>query len=132
MLAVKHMARECPCCGGPGQVKTVNTPHSHGWVGCSTCGLYIQWNWDPHDALDKWNRRTSEREWIDADTPPERSGMYIVTLRDKRSTDACHMDKVRLRLWVADRHDWIDDPTDYPSTVIRWMPLPKLPAEGAT
>ena len=63
-LVVRYKARECPCCGGPGQVKTVNTPHSHGWVGCSTCGLYIQWNWDPHDALDKWNRRTgAQRKW---------------------------------------------------------------------
>lgn len=63
-LVVRYKARECPCCGGPGQVKTVNTPHSHGWVGCCTCGLYIQWNWDPHDALDKWNRRTgAQRKW---------------------------------------------------------------------
>lgn len=62
-LVVRYKARECPCCGGPGQVKTVNVPHSHGWVGCTACGLYIQWNWDPHDALDKWNRRTSAAKW---------------------------------------------------------------------
>lgn len=59
MLAVRYKTRECPCCGAPGQVKAVNTPHSHGWVGCTACGLYIQWNRDPKDALEKWNRRAA-------------------------------------------------------------------------
>lgn len=60
MPAVRYKARECPCCGEPGHVKTVSSPHSHGWVGCTACGLYIQWNWDPKAALAKWNRRTSD------------------------------------------------------------------------
>ena len=56
--------RECPCCGGEGHVKSVSVPHSHGWVGCPECGLYIQWNRDPDGAIAKWNRRagTAERE----------------------------------------------------------------------
>lgn len=68
MPAVRHKIRECPCCGAPGAVKTVNTPHSHGWVGCTACGLYIQWAWDPHGALEKWNRRAALAEDINVHT----------------------------------------------------------------
>lgn len=62
MPAVRYKARECPCCGGPGQVKTVNTPHAHGWVGCTACGLYIQWSWNPLAAPCRWNQRTEPLE----------------------------------------------------------------------
>ena len=50
--------RECPLCGGPGQLKICPKPYRHGWVGCSVCGLYINWNNAPEGAVKKWNRRT--------------------------------------------------------------------------
>ena len=48
----------CPLCGGPGQMKVVPKPHRRGWVGCSNCGLYINWVQSPDGAVAKWNRRT--------------------------------------------------------------------------
>ena len=49
--------KPCPLCGGPGQLKICPKPYRHGWVGCSVCGLYINWNNAPEGAVKKWNRR---------------------------------------------------------------------------
>lgn len=55
--------RECPCCGGPGKVKSFNGHQvRQGWVGCPECGLYIQWKVNPAAAIKKWNRRFREIE----------------------------------------------------------------------
>ena len=51
--------KDCPFCGGKGQIKSVKTPYSHGWVGCPDCKVYINWNYDPSGALKKWDRRTT-------------------------------------------------------------------------
>ena len=51
--------KNCPCCGGAGEVKDIPKPYRHGWIGCPACGLYIQWNRDPWGALSKWNRRAN-------------------------------------------------------------------------
>ena len=47
----------CPCCGGPGMLKDTHGKIRQGWVGCTGCGLYIQWKIDPAGAIRKWNRR---------------------------------------------------------------------------
>lgn len=49
--------RSCPLCGGAAKIKAMNTPHTHGWIGCPECHLYIQWVHDPAGAAAKWNRR---------------------------------------------------------------------------
>lgn len=50
--------KDCPCCGGPGQLKDVRGRIRRGWVGCPACSLYINWQIDPAGAVKKWNRRT--------------------------------------------------------------------------
>lgn len=58
--------KDCPCCGGPGQKKTArSTAFLRGWVGCPTCGLYIQWAHDPASAIEKWNRRAGTAQPYD-------------------------------------------------------------------
>lgn len=52
----------CPHCGGPGKLKTIQTPFPHGWVGCPECGIYKQWSYDPYQAILKWNRRHTVSE----------------------------------------------------------------------
>lgn len=47
----------CPFCGEDGKIKYIQVPYTHGWVGCPSCGCYIQWNHDPHGAVQKWNKR---------------------------------------------------------------------------
>ena len=50
----------CPCCGGPGTVKSYNGRYfKQGWVGCRACGLMIQWKVSPEEAILKWNRRVA-------------------------------------------------------------------------
>ena len=49
----------CPCCGGPGEIKKYNGTFTHGWVGCSACGIYKNWNHDPADAIRTWNKRVT-------------------------------------------------------------------------
>ena len=51
----------CPCCGGEGKLKDVHGRIRHGWVGCSECRLFINWNIDPAGAIRAWNRRTVVR-----------------------------------------------------------------------
>lgn len=51
----------CPHCGAPGQMKVIDKPYRHGWVGCPECRLFINWNIDPAGAVRAWNRRTSVR-----------------------------------------------------------------------
>lgn len=48
----------CPCCGGPGQLKDVHNKIRQGWVGCPACGLYINWKISPDGAIRKWNKRS--------------------------------------------------------------------------
>lgn len=52
--------RECPCCGKPGEMKTVFQRFRHGWIGCPACGLYMQWKNDPAAAVKRWNRRAGD------------------------------------------------------------------------
>lgn len=54
--------RECPCCGGPGKMKSVKAyvGFLRGWVGCPKCSCYIQWMHDPGGAIEKWNRRVKD------------------------------------------------------------------------
>ena len=52
--------RECPFCGGASELKTVQTPHPHGWVGCTKCKCYMQWQYDPRGTVEKWNRRAAD------------------------------------------------------------------------
>ena len=47
----------CPFCGGDGQIKVIVKPYKHGWVGCSECHVYINWNHDPMSAIAVWNKR---------------------------------------------------------------------------
>ena len=49
----------CPHCGGKSEVRSFNTTHLHGWVGCPVCGCYISWSHDPAGAIAKWNRRVA-------------------------------------------------------------------------
>lgn len=49
--------KKCPFCGLPGQIKDIPTPFRHGWVGCKSCGCYINWKQSPAGAVKKWNRR---------------------------------------------------------------------------
>ena len=53
--------RECPCCGKPGEMKTVYQRFRHGWIGCPACGLYMQWKNDPAAAVARWNTRKGGR-----------------------------------------------------------------------
>ena len=52
--------RECPCCGKPGEMKTVYQRFRHGWIGCPACGIYMQWKNDPAAAVRRWNRRVKD------------------------------------------------------------------------
>lgn len=66
MLAVK----ECPCCGGPGKlkserVKTYGGSFLCGWAGCPKRSLYIQWAREPDGAIAKWNRRAGTAQPYD-------------------------------------------------------------------
>ena len=48
----------CPCCGLPADIKDVRGQKiRQGWVGCTGCGLYIQWKISPDGAIRKWNTR---------------------------------------------------------------------------
>lgn len=56
----------CPFCGGAGELKDsfVRTKggcsgYRRGWVGCSRCGVYMQWSHAPGGAVKKWNTRTA-------------------------------------------------------------------------
>ena len=49
--------KNCPFCGGEGKLKDVATPYRHGWVGCPTCKVYMDWKIAPKYAVEKWNRR---------------------------------------------------------------------------
>lgn len=49
--------KDCPFCGGHGQVKTLRSPFNHGWVGCPLCKVYINWTYSEAEAIKKWNRR---------------------------------------------------------------------------
>ena len=49
----------CPCCGRAASLKNVRgIKVRQGWVGCPSCGLYINWKISPDGAIRKWNRRT--------------------------------------------------------------------------
>ena len=52
--------KPCPLCGKKAEVKSFSGMFTHGWVGCPTCSLYIQWKIDPAGAVKKWNRRTQK------------------------------------------------------------------------
>lgn len=65
----------CPCCGGPGQLKDVHNKIRQGWVGCPACGLYINWKIDPAGAIKKWNTRT----WPGKDLSPLAVSMIMYT-----------------------------------------------------
>ena len=52
----KYDLRNCPLCGGEASMKSMSTPHTHGWVGCPQCHLYIQWVHDSKSAAERWNR----------------------------------------------------------------------------
>ena len=53
--------KSCPLCGGPGKLKdSQGRQVRQGWVGCPTCGLYINWKISPDGAVRKWNRRAVE------------------------------------------------------------------------
>ena len=50
----------CPCCGLPADIKDVQGRKvRQGWVGCTGCGLYINWKISPDGAIRKWNRRAA-------------------------------------------------------------------------
>lgn len=55
--------KPCPFCGGEAAVKSVRQPTNggksfmKGWVGCTRCSVYMQWNHDPAGTVRKWNRR---------------------------------------------------------------------------
>jgi len=49
----------CPHCGGPGQMKEIQKPYRHGWVGCPECGIYKNWTYSPETAIELWNRRAA-------------------------------------------------------------------------
>jgi Lar family restriction alleviation protein len=50
--------KPCPFCGGQAAYKNINTPYSHGWIGCPKCKAYMNWTTDPRTTVEKWNRRT--------------------------------------------------------------------------
>ena len=49
--------RSCPFCGGEAQIKYIQKPFMHGWVGCPSCKIYKQWQHSPKEAVEIWNRR---------------------------------------------------------------------------
>lgn len=54
---------DCPKCGNPAQEKNVYKPFPHGWVGCKTCRVYIQWvNGGKMQAVSVWNRRGEDNK----------------------------------------------------------------------
>ena len=54
---MKAEIEKCPFCGGEAQLKTIQTPFAHGWVGCPSCKIYKQWQHSPKEAIERWNRR---------------------------------------------------------------------------
>lgn len=91
--------RECPCCGKPGEMKTVYQRFRHGWIGCPACGLYMQWKNDPEAAIRRWNRRTAplpgqQRLCISCHYSEAAFGkLYCMGQRDKpevRASDHCN------------------------------------------
>lgn len=57
MTKKKYVLEPCRICGNPAQEKIVNTPFSHGWVGCKTCERLINWHGKGHmSVVDQWNR----------------------------------------------------------------------------
>jgi len=59
MLRTDIKLKYCPCCGKPGQLNDVfsKVNFRHGWVGCPSCKLYIQWTHDYTFAVMMWNTR---------------------------------------------------------------------------
>ena len=59
--------KPCPFCGGAAEVKSSHVPtaggsksYMRGWVGCTRCGVYMQWNHDPAGTVRKWNQRKGD------------------------------------------------------------------------
>lgn len=78
--------KPCPFCGGAAEVKSSRVPtnggksYVRGWVGCKTCGAYMQWSFEPSGTVRKWNRRTEAR----ADTSSGPSGHLPLEGKAKR------------------------------------------------
>lgn len=56
MSKKKYSLEPCAECGEPAQQKNVNTPFSHGWIGCKKCHNIIPWTGHGKmSVVDQWN-----------------------------------------------------------------------------
>lgn len=54
----KYQLEPCKTCGSPAEEKIINTPFSHGWVGCKSCKNIIYWQGKGHmSVVDQWNEK---------------------------------------------------------------------------
>lgn len=124
--------KPCPFCGG--KAGLYHTYDGLSCVQCDECGISTLRKMDARLAIQMWNKRNSEIEWIPvSEKLPEPESEVLVTVRDKTTDD--------LSVWCGVRYDkgWelsrFDDYLDTRYTddleVTAWAHLPEAYKEGA-
>ncbi|MEI3020810.1 Lar family restriction alleviation protein [Ruminococcus sp.] len=124
--------KPCPFCGG--KAGLYHTHDGRSCVQCDECGISTLRKMDARLAIQMWNRRSSEIEWISvSEKLPRLEDDMLVTVRNKETGTSAVWSGVRYKNgWaISTCCDYIDlYDADRDLEVIAWAYLP-VPYEEA-